>query len=372
MIDFSDFHQAAADPLAPARAAKADGRPVIGYFCSYTPEELIYAAGAHPVRLYGTDGEISLADAHLQSYCCSLVRGGLENALAGRLSFLDGTVFPHACDSIQRLSDIWRLNTDFSFFADVVLPVKLNTDSARQYMRSVLEKFKNDLERGLGVTVTDDDLRRSFETHNAIRAQIGRLYALRSQDPGLIRSSDLAAVVRGATVMDRATLPDRLAEAADAVERGELAWDASSHKRMLVLGGICDQPDVYQALERAGGAVVYDDLCTGSRLFETPLDTQAPPLDALTDRLIQRPPCPAKHVSTALRGERAARLAEEHRADGAVFVLLKFCDPHAWDYPFMKEHLDAAGVPGLLLELEESPPSEGQLLTRFETFIHML
>ena len=51
------------------------------------------------------------ADAHLQAYSCSLVRGALEDALAGRLDFLDGAmVFPHTCDSIQRLSDIWRMN----------------------------------------------------------------------------------------------------------------------------------------------------------------------------------------------------------------------------------------------------------------------
>jgi len=38
----------------------------------------------------------------------------------------------------------------------VVLPVKLNTDSAREYMVSVLRVFKADLEKKLDVTITDD------------------------------------------------------------------------------------------------------------------------------------------------------------------------------------------------------------------------
>jgi len=54
---------------------KTSGKSVVGNFCSYTPEEFIVAAGAVPFRLFGTRGDISLADAHLQSYCCSLVGG---------------------------------------------------------------------------------------------------------------------------------------------------------------------------------------------------------------------------------------------------------------------------------------------------------
>ena len=91
-----------------------------------------------------------------------MVRGGLEDVLAGRLSFLDGTVFPHTCDSIQRLSDIWRLNAGVPFHFDVVLPVKLNTDSAREYLRDVLGLFRRDMEQMTGDHVTDEQLRGSI------------------------------------------------------------------------------------------------------------------------------------------------------------------------------------------------------------------
>jgi benzoyl-CoA reductase/2-hydroxyglutaryl-CoA dehydratase subunit BcrC/BadD/HgdB len=67
---------------------KQSGKKVVGYFCSYAPEELIWAAGALPLRMFGTSENIHLADTHLQAYCCSLVRGILEEALANRLDFL--------------------------------------------------------------------------------------------------------------------------------------------------------------------------------------------------------------------------------------------------------------------------------------------
>ena len=103
------------------------GKKMVGYVCSYTPEEIILAAGAHPFRLFGTKQNIHLADSHLQSYCCSVVRGILEEGLSRRIDLLDGMIFPHSCDSIQRLSDIWRMNIPFGFHLDLVLPVKLNT-----------------------------------------------------------------------------------------------------------------------------------------------------------------------------------------------------------------------------------------------------
>ena len=133
MKKLTELKKVVSDPYAYIRKyKKKSGKKVVGYFCSYAPEELIWAAGALPVRMFGTNENIHLADTHLQSYCCSLVRGILEEALANRLDFLDGVVFPHTCDSFQRLSDIWRLNITGQFHIDVVLPVKLDTSSAKR------------------------------------------------------------------------------------------------------------------------------------------------------------------------------------------------------------------------------------------------
>jgi benzoyl-CoA reductase/2-hydroxyglutaryl-CoA dehydratase subunit BcrC/BadD/HgdB len=72
------------------------------------------------------------------------------------------------------------------------------------------------------------------------------------------------------------------------------------------------------------------------------------------------------------RGRYLSRIASEQKIDGAVFLLLKFCDPHGFDYPYLKSFLEEAGVATLLLEVEDRLPSEAQLRTRFETFVDML
>ena len=364
-----------ADPNGYAATFKREsGRKVVGYYCSYAPEEIILAAGAHPMRLFGSGEKIRLAEAHLQSYCCSLVRGALEDALSGRLDFLDGVVFPHTCDSIQRLSDIWRLNVRNTFHLDLVLPVKLDTDSARQYMVDVLRRFRTELSAKLGVMISDNDLKAAIVLCNRIRRALARIDKLRSDRPGILGGSDLYSLTRAAVIMDRSRAASLLEEVAAELEKGcaGAAAVGPPAKRVVLAGGVCNHPDIYTVIEEAGGVVVGDDLCTGSRYFSGLIDERADPVEAIAERLLTRVVCPAKHRGLDVRAEHLIRLARERRAEGVIFFLLKFCDPHAFDIPYLKEALDKEGIPGMLVEVEDRLPADGQLRTRFEAFIEMI
>lgn len=371
MTIIQEFNRASSSPHSAAREIKARGKKCIGYFCSYTPEEILYAAGIHPLRLFGAKDDTSIADKHLQAYCCSLVRGALADVLTGKLEYLDGAVFPHTCDSIQRLSDIWRLNTSFRFFADIVLPVKLTTPSARQYLEDVLRKFKDDLEKAFDTKITDDSLRNSINIYNRIRSSLKKLYSMNSRDSTLISGSDLNDVVKGSMILDRKETAEKLEKLAGQLE-GSSRVSKGEKKRVMLVGSVCDQPDIYNVIERAGAQVVWDDLCTGSRYFEGAISTEGDPISAIAKRYFERIICPAKHTSTTIRGENLVGMAHEHGIQGVIFLQLKFCDPHSFDYPYLKEYLDKEGIPNMLLEIEAQLPPEGQLLTRFETFVHML
>ncbi len=365
------FREISRDPCEYARQwKKRTGGRVVGYFCSYTVEEIIHAAGALPFRIFGTRGSITLAESHLQAYCCSLVRGGLEDVLAGNMEFLDGTVFPHTCDSIQRLSDIWRLNAGVPFHIDIILPVMMKGASARAYMTDVIRSFHRDLEKSLGIEIDGKALGEAVALANRVRASLGELYRIRSENPSALGGSDLWAVMKSAMVMDRqelAGLLDGLLAELKNAEPGRGEW-----KRLVLAGGVCSHPDIYPILENAGAAVVWDELCTGTRYFEGPVSESGDPLEALATRYFERITCPAKHRSIEERGRNLVDIVKAHDARGVIFLLLKFCDPHSFDYPYMKERLDAESIPSMLLELEEQPLPEGQLRTRFESFIEML
>ena len=366
------FHEIANNPNAYAKKIKNEtGRSIIGHFCTYTPEEIIHASGALPFRIFGTKENITLADKHLQSYCCSLVRGGLEDALSGNLSFLDGTVFPHTCDSIQRLSDIWRLNAGFPLHLDVILPVKLNTESARTYMIEVLHKFRTDLEKVTGKEISDKKISESVKLYNSIRQSLADIYRIRSKYPDLISGNDIYAIMKSSTVMDREEFLKKLLEIVNSLSDKTGKKDKSA-KRLVLAGNVCNHPDIYSMIENAGAYVVWDDLCTGSRYFGGQIDEGGDPVTKIADRYFDRLVCPAKHRDVTSRGKNLVEIVKDHNAQGVIFILLKFCDPHSFDYPYMKELLDNESIPGMLLEFEEQPPPEGQLKTRFETFIEML
>ena len=372
MRHYEELKAAVADPSGYARHLKESGKKIIGYVCSYMPEEFVLAAGAHPLRLMGSKENIQLADTHLQAYCCSLVRGILEEALSGRADYLDGMVFPHTCDSIQRLSDIWRMNIPFGFHLDVVLPVKLDTGSAREYLYDVLAKFRTDLGKAMGTAIPDEALKDAIATTDKIRGLLKDIYEMRCRDPHLMTGEELFTVVRAAMIMDRTRVAGLLADiVAELRTKGSNAADGKK-KRLVLAGGICNHPDIYPMIEEAGGAIVWDDFCTGARYFRETIGETADPVAGIAGRYLARIVCPAKHMDLAGRARHIAGIARETRADGVVFLLLKFCDPHAFDMPYLKKHLEEAGIPVMLLEIDDPLPAEGQLKTRFEAYLEML
>ncbi|MDI9570043.1 MAG: 2-hydroxyacyl-CoA dehydratase family protein [Pseudomonadota bacterium] len=376
------------------RLQEETGGKVVGYVCSYVPEEIIVAAGAHPLRLFGPTGSWERVDAHLQSYCCSVVRGVLDTGLKGEGDFLAGMVFPHTCDSIQRLSDLWRMNVAHGFHLDLVLPVKLHTASAREYYLDVLRRFRSELGERLGVAIGDDALREAHETLRGIRRLLGEIYELRSHAPALLPGDDLLSVVKAVMILDRREAGELLRRVVNGLKGQRAAAEEApppgrssppggrEAKRLILAGGLCNHPRLHGLIEAAGGAVVWDDMCSGTRYFHAPdaatAEDDSPgagkgdPLAAIAARYLNRDVCPAKHRGLTNRAEALLSQIRERRARGVIFPHLKFCDPHAFDYPYLKNALERENIPHLLLEIDEPQPAEGQIGARLEAFLEML
>ena len=101
-------------------SALTKDKPLIGWVCSYTPEEIIMAAGCQPFRLSGSGEPVKQADAYLHANLCPYVRGVFDQALEGAYQ-LDGVVFVNSCDAMRRLYDVFRLylKPHFSFMLDL-------------------------------------------------------------------------------------------------------------------------------------------------------------------------------------------------------------------------------------------------------------
>ena len=367
----NEFKEYAANSLDYLRNWKSrTGNRILGYFCTNTPEEIIHAAGFLPVRILSSPTTVSLAARHLQSYSCSLVQSSLEAALRGDLNFLDGTVFPHTCDSIQRLSDIWSENTRFAFHWDVVLPVKLHTESSRAYLIQVLTRFRKGLEEFSGLPISDENLKKSISLFNQNRALLRKLYRLRIAEPEHFAAGEFLSIVHCATFMPKEEFNSKLKALLAAP--GSSDRSATPKVRLFIAGSVCNYFQIFDLFDNAGAFVVGDDLCTGWRYFSEDAPANGNPVEALADRLIRRVPCPCKHNPGLDRADDLLQRVEEARGQGVIFLLLKFCDPHAFDYPYLKDRLAAKKIPSLLLEIEPGSIPLGALDTRLKAFIETL
>lgn len=330
----------------------------MGYLCTYVPEEIIHAAGFAPVRILPDSTPATRAEAHLQSYTCSVARSCLHQALTGKLNGLSGVVFAHTCDTMQGLADIWHTAFPNLFVYTAVVPVAFNSRHAKPYLVAELRRFASHLEHAFGVTISPEALGASIRFYNERRRVLSQFA---SQRAAFTTLEWFETINHALTSSDPVTLP----------APRETTSAQNRKTRFVVVGSTIDEPTLPRIIDELGAEVVADDLCTGSRYYDTPVSEVGDPYEALAERMLTRQPCPCKHHTLEHRIVHVLGLIKEHHADGVIFYLKKFCDPHAWDAVPLAEALDRIKIPHLLLETEQATPA-GQMQVRVEAFLEML
>jgi bzd-type benzoyl-CoA reductase N subunit len=356
--------------------ARYPGRRAMGYLCSYVPEEMIHAAGFTPLRVRGNSASLRFADAHLQSFTCALCRSSLDQVLGGELEFLAGVVFAHTCDAMQALADLWRMNTGDTHFVDTVMvPTHLGTPAARPYLVAELNRFRLRLAAFTGQPLTDDDLRAGIALYDETRRLVAALQERRDR----LSAAHFSAMLDAAQAMPREVFNPLLAELLDELEytpphperRRRARPSTALRARLFLVGAVLDEPCLLDLVDDLSAQVSGDDLCSGSRHFYGQVGTDGDPVAALADYALWRPPCPTKYQPAHDPGQHLLDQVRQTGADGVVFALEKFCEPHAFDYALLLPTLERAGVPHLLLEMEQMPSLEA-LRTRLQAFVEML
>jgi bcr-type benzoyl-CoA reductase subunit C len=344
-------------------------RAPIGFFCPYVPEELIHAAGALPFRLMGTPTKISHVQAYLPANCCHLVKSSLESLLQRELDFLKGIIFSHTCDTMQGLADIWALQKHIPLQFNLMIPSRLDSELARTYLKAELERFKNFLESNVG-KITPQNLKASIQLFNRIREKVKEIYARKPKWHKQISGSDFARIIRAGYLIDRQRYLELLNEFLDVLPEKK---EGSENTVPVYLAGNMTHDDPYFSLiEEAGAIIVQDDLCSGARFLRLMVPEDIDPMEGLTNRYFTSFMCPTKHQGVHAHGETLLKEVQKSGAKGVIFLLYKYCEPHFFDYPDLKQSLESKGIPTLLLEVEDPSYSIGQLKTRIQAFVEML
>jgi benzoyl-CoA reductase/2-hydroxyglutaryl-CoA dehydratase subunit BcrC/BadD/HgdB len=226
------------------------------------------------------------------------------------------------------------------------------------------------LQKRLGKAISDEELRKSIDIYNENRSALAQLYALRRDKPHAISGREVLDVVRASMCMRK---EEHTALLKDAVEELRAApTQADGAVRLVLFGNVCDDPGLMHLFEELETVVVDDDLCVGSRYFLHIESSDGDPVRRLAQRYLRRVPCPSKHSSDFDRRKYLVNMVKQSRADGIVMLFLKFCDPHAFDYPDLAKRLSEENIPHLVIETEIQPASLEQTRTRLQAFVEML
>jgi len=367
--DFIKFVESVSrNPVEQINSYKRQERPVFGYTCSYVPEELIDAMGIIPVRMLGRAQTIQSAERHFQSYCCSQVRSLMEEFIDGVYASLDGLLFAHTCDTMQQFHDIYKKNFPKAFVKNINFPSRLDGDIPYNYALAETKRFLKSVEEFTGRPLSSDSLKESVTAYNKNRTLLEKLYGLHLKYPVDIPSRLLLQSVIMSQCVDKREANKWLEQFLSSFD--EKAPEDSKRKRIMLVGSVNINEEVYDLADEFGAMIADDDLCTGRRYFST--QVSEPTVEGVTRRYLSRPHCAAKHRDVHSRERWLLELIEKRSIDGVIFLYLKFCDPHCFDYPDLRKAIEGKKVPTQLIEMEQSVAQSGQLRTKLQAFVEMI
>jgi benzoyl-CoA reductase subunit C len=348
--------------------AKTGGK-VIGYFCTYAPEEIIYAAGILPVRILGSHEPEDVSLPHIFGMFCPFCRDVLAQGLKGRYDYLDGIVSPHTCMHINQAFESWSMHVPVSGSFFVGVPSKVESPRARPYLAGELGRFKKSLEEWSGKTITNEELDRAIEVYNTNRRLMKQIYELRRGERPPLTGSDAMQMTISSQLTDKEEHNRVLAEVLEGLSRGVDGQEPGA--RLMILGSEDDDIEFLKMVESLDATFVIDDHCTGTRYFWNEVIPEEDRLAAIAARYLDRPPCPVKDWTERRRFKHILKLAQDYNVQGVIVMQQKFCDPHEVDIPPLQAYLEENGFPTYFLEFDVTVPL-GQFRTRVEAFLETL
>ena len=345
------------------------GGKVVGYFCTYVPEEILYAAGVLPVRILGSHEPLDVTEPHIFGMFCPFCRDCLAQGLKGKYDYLDGIMIAQSCLHIRQTFTSWKLHIPIDFSYYLPMPNNVQSRRALPYLTGELKAFKDALEKWTGKDITDEDLDRGIEIMNKSRKLTRELYELRKQANPILSGLEAMYAVVSSQMVDKRDFNEALQEILEKLPQRQVKND--SKVRLMILGSEDDDTKFLEMVESLGAIFVVDDHCTGSRYFWNEVTPNQNPLEAIASRYVERVPCPSKDWPERTRMEHIKKLAQDWEVQGAIVIQQKFCDPHELDIPATIESLKQIGIPAQFLEFDVTVPV-GQFKTRVEAFLEML
>lgn len=353
------------------------GKKIVGTFCLFVPDEIIFAAGADRVILCGGKNDtVSIAEQYLPRNICPLVKSSfgsiVNNGCSGvkscsHFGMIDMIVAENTCDSKKKM---YELLGDYVPTYVIDLPQRPDSPEALNYFLGELDKFKGSMEKLTGNKITFEQLKKEIESLNETRKLLHRLYELRKMDPTPITGVDVLKVLQKQYFLSADEFKKSLHMLIGEVKQVKAEGD---HKTRIMVSG-CPMAGgntkVPEIIENKGGVIVAEESCTGTRSFWDLVDEDKDPMLALAERYIKIP-CSCMSPNNR-RIDNILELAREFKVDGVVYYTLQFCHGYNIEKYMVQQALKNEGIPMLAIETDYSDSDVEQIGLRVDAFMEML
>ncbi len=373
------FKAATEEPYAEARQWKEEtGGKVVGILAMQLPQEIAHAAGAFPLILQEDSEPVTLGHGLIYPFYCGYVRSIANQIEAGDLDFIDEFVVGYGASCVQGLAigDIIREELGNKAYIDGTQISSFVSDACSfDDAVTAFSSMKANAEAALGATISNEALIDSIKLFNEDRALMRQVYELRDKGCCPLSTVQLMQMVQSSMVMDKATHVDLMKDLVAGLDTSPVEQDGI---RVYLSGHFCQAPkiDILNLIEQSGAVVVDDDFYHGYRYIaqEVPTDEEDAIADLARayvdkDKIV---PCPTRIDPNADWDKWLLEKVQERDAKGMIILQAKYCEPHMFYFPEIKETFEAANMPYLLLQTEHEVVSLEAMRTRVETFIEML
>lgn len=372
--NFESFNEARRKSFMALYNAKEQGKKIIGTFCSYTPVEIIYAAGAVSVGLCGKSEQgITEAEAHLPKTLCPLIKASYGMALTEQCPFFyfsDGILAETTCDGKKKMYELMNFLKPVHVMN---LPQGRDQALALDSWTEEVKRAAKFLENLLNVKITEEKLHDAIVYRNRVRKAIVDLYEVAKLKPSPVSGYEISTVAESA---DFHFTDDDLVSKIERTTKEfkqRIRSDGAGRPRVLITGcpnaGVRDK--IIKRLEELGADYVCADNCAGPRTQKFMIDENSEPYRAIAERYLKIN-CSVMTPNTA-RFDDIKALIQEYQADGVIEIVLHGCHTFAVEaYTTMNIVQNELALPYMRLDTDFSQSDSGQIETRLGAFIEMM
>ena len=355
-------------------------RPTVGTYCVMAPQELIYAAGAQPVKLCsGNYTAFSVGDDITPRDACPLVKavaGFQQTGLMPVYRDCAMMVVPITCDCKKKIAGMLQNTCELM---TLHVPAAREDDDIDEYVRQLYELMAR-LEDVTGNAITYDTLAEGFRTVGRAQYELSEFIRLKKNTPYLIRGSHAMTMLNAAAYMPAERWADAMHGVNAELKQKAAAGQTVTTKklpRILLTGSPIVFPNVKIPLliEEMGGIVAGDETCMGERGMWDPAvivdDSFDGMMRALANRALRPCPCPT-FADNSQRLYRLKQLIKDNQIQGVIYHVLRGCLVYDFEYKRIEEELGKLDIPVIRLESDYNEEDVEQLRIRIEAFIELI